>query len=362
MSEKRIINFSAGPSTLPVEVLEKAKAQMLNYEGSGMSVMEMSHRSAAFEQIMANTQAKLRSLMNIPNNYKILFLQGGASTQFASIPLNLMKHNKADYIITGYFANNAYKEACKYGDIKIAGSSKDQDFSYIPTSEQISLRDDSDYVYLCSNNTIYGTEYKYDLYTLGKPLVADMSSNILSKEIDVSKYGLIFAGAQKNMGCAGLSVVIIREDLLVEPKSITPSMLSYKLMAEKDSMYNTPPTYSIYILMLMLEWIEKLGGIKVVEENNIRKATLLYDYIDCSNFYQNKVNKGDRSNMNITFTCGDENLDNQFINESKKAGMSNLKGHRAVGGMRASIYNAMTYENVEKLVKFMQKFAQERAQ
>ena len=360
MAENRIFNFSAGPSQLPLEVLKKAQAQMLNYEGSGMSVMEMSHRSKVYDDIITKTQAALRRVMNIPENYKVLFLQGGATQQFSSIPLNLMKNDKADYVVTGNFANNAYKEALKYGEINLAGSSKDANFTYIPKQEALTLSDDADYVYLCANNTIYGTEWKYVPETKNDiPVVCDMSSNILSKPIDVNKYGLIFAGAQKNMGCAGLTVVIVREDLLGYCKPFTPVMMDYKIQADKDSMYNTPPTYAIYILGLVLEWIENLGGLAVMEQKNIAKAQKLYNYIDSSTFYNNPVNKEDRSIMNVVFTSPNAELDAKFAKESAAAGMSNLKGHRSVRGMRASIYNAMPMEGIDALMAFMKKFEEE---
>lgn len=359
MAENRIFNFSAGPSMLPLEVLQKAKSQMLNYEGSGMSVMEMSHRSKVYDQIIVETQKKLRSILNVPDNYKVLFLQGGATMQFSMVPLNLMKKGKADYIVTGNFANNAYKEACKFGDIHLAASSKDKNHSYIPSQAQLHLQADADYVYLCSNNTIYGTQWKYIPETNGVPIVADMSSDILSKLIDVSKYGVIFAGAQKNMGCAGLTVVIIREDLLGNAKENTPVLLDYKTMADKDSMYNTPPTYAIYILGLVLEWIESMGGLEAMEKLNEKKANILYDYLDASEFYKPTAQKEARSWMNVTFTTPSEELDATFVKESAQVGMSNLKGHRAVGGIRASIYNAMPIEGVQALVEFMKKFEEE---
>ena len=355
----RIYNFSAGPSMMPVEVLEKAAAQMLNYEGSGMSVMEMSHRSKAYDNIIVETQARLRRVMNIPENYKVLFLQGGATTQFASIPLNLAKAKKADYIVSGYFANNAAKEAEKYVDVNIAASTKAENFARIPTQAELNLTEDADYVYLCANNTIYGTEFKYVPETNGVPIVADMSSNILSKPIDVTKYDVIFAGAQKNMGCAGLTVVIVKEDLLGNADPKTPVMLNWKTLADKDSMYNTPPTYAIYILGLVLEWIENLGGLEARAKRNEAKAQLLYDYLDSSDFYRGAANKDDRSLMNVTFFSPNAELDAKFAKESAAAGMSNLKGHRAVGGMRASIYNAMPMEGVETLIAFMKKFEAE---
>lgn len=359
MAENRIFNFSAGPSMLPTEVLEKASSQMLNYEGSGMSVMEMSHRSKTYDQIITKTQERMRSILNIPDNYKVLFLQGGATSQFSMVPLNLLEHGKADYIVTGYFAKKAFQEAKKFGDIRLAGSSEDKDYTYIPNQEQLDLDKDADYVYLCTNNTIYGSEWKYTPDTKGKTLVADMSSDILSQPINVADYGVIFAGAQKNMGCAGLSVVIIRDDLIGNAKENTPVMMDYKPLADADSMYNTPPTYAIYILGLVLEWIENLGGLEVMKERNMKKANLLYDYLDQSDFYTSGVRKEDRSIMNVTFKTPNADLDAKFAKESAARGMSNLKGHRAVGGMRASIYNAMPLEGIEALIAFMKEFEEE---
>lgn len=359
MAGNRIFNFSAGPAMLPLEVLQKAQEQMLNYEGSGMSVMEMSHRSKVYDEIIVATQAALRRVMQIPDNYKVLFLQGGATMQFSMVPLNLMQKGKADYIITGNFSNNAYKEALKFGEIHVAGNSKDRNHTYIPTQAELSLSDDADYVHLCSNNTVYGTEWSYVPETNGIPIVADMSSNILSKPIDVSKYGIIYAGAQKNMSCAGLTVVIVREDLLNRAAENIPVLLNYKTMAEKDSMYNTPPTYAIYILKLVLEWIESLGGLKAMEDRNKAKAALLYDFLDTSDFYRPAAQKDARSMMNVTFFAPNDELNAKFAKESAAAGMSNLKGHRAVGGMRASIYNAMPKEGIETLIAFMQKFEAE---
>lgn len=344
---------------LPLEVLQKAQSQMLNYEGSGMSVMEMSHRSKVYDEIITNTQAALRRIMNIPDNYKVLFLQGGATMQFSMVPMNLMKTGKADYIITGNFANNAYKEACKFGEINVAATSKDRNHAYIPAQEDLKLDPAADYVYLCANNTIYGTEWNYVPETNGVPIVADMSSDILSRPVDVSKYGVIFAGAQKNMGCAGLTVVIIREDLLGGAKENIPVMLDFQTMADKDSMYNTPPTYAIYILGLVLEWIENMGGLEEMEKHNVSKANLLYDYLDSSDFYKPAADKEARSMMNVTFTTPNPELDAKFAKESAAAGMSNLKGHRAVGGIRASIYNAMPVEGIETLIAFLKKFAEE---
>ena len=348
---------------LPLSVLEKAASEMTNYHGSGMSVMEMSHRSKVYDTIIKETEASLRRVLSIPAGYKVLFLQGGATTQFAAIPMNLMGTGKADYALTGNFANNAYKEALKFGDIHLAFSSKDTNFDHVPSQDELDIRPDADYFYICANNTIYGTEYHYDPATpAGVPLVADMSSNILSKPVDVSKYGVIYAGAQKNMGPAGVTVVIVREDLLGNyPLEKYPVMLDWKTMAEKDSMYNTPPTYGIYILGLVLEWVEQMGGVKAMQERAEKRAGMLYDYLDSQDFYKAVARKDSRSNMNVTFRTGNDELDAKFAKESMAAGMSNLKGHRSVGGMRASIYNAMPMEGVEKLIDFMKKFAADNA-
>lgn len=355
---ERVYNFSAGPSMLPLEVLQKAAAEMLNYEGSGMSVMEMSHRSPVYEKIIGDAEALLRKVMNIPENYKVLFLQGGASTQFAAVPLNLMNGNKkADYILSGQFSSKAYKEAQKYGDALAVASSKESNFSFVPKTDKNSFRADADYVHICFNNTIYGTKFSYIPDTGDIPLVADMSSCILSEPVDVSKFGVIYAGAQKNMSAAGLTVVIIREDLLGNARAETPTMLDYKVQAENGSMYNTPPTYCIYIAKLVYEWILGLGGLEKMREMNAKKATLLYDYLDGQSYYVAPVEKESRSMMNVTFVTGDADLDKKFASEAAKAGLVNLKGHRSVGGMRASIYNAMPYEGVEALVKFMDEFA-----
>ena len=358
---ERIFNFSAGPSMLPVPVLERAAAEMLNYQGSGMSVMEMSHRSKVYDSIIKSTEASLRRVMGIPDNYKVLFLQGGATMQFSAIPLNLMRTGKADYALTGHFAKNAYKEAKKFGEIHVAASSEADNFSYIPSQAELDLTPDADYFYHCANNTIFGTEWKYCPETGSVPVVADMSSNILSKPIDVSKYGVIMAGAQKNMGPAGLTVVIVRDDLLgYYPQDKMPVLLDWKLMADKESMYNTPPTYAIYVLGLVLDWIEnEIGGLTEMQKRNEVKAKLLYDYLDSQSFYQPAARADSRSMMNVTFRTGDADLDAKFVKASIENSMSNLKGHRSVGGMRASIYNAMPYEGVEKLVDFMQKFAKE---
>lgn len=359
MSETRIYNFSAGPSMLPQSVLEKAAHQMLNYNGSGMSVMEMSHRSKVYDTIIKETELSLRRVMNIPSNYKVLFLQGGATTQFAAIPMNLMQKGRADYAITGNFANTAYKEALKFGDINISYTSKETNFNRVPRQSELKIRENSDYFYICANNTIFGTEYNYNPETpKNVPLVADMSSNILSKPIDVSKYGVIYAGAQKNMGSAGLTVVIVREDLLGRYQTQkNPTILDWNIMAQNNSMLNTPPTYAIYILGLVLEWIENLGGLEQMQKRANQKSSLLYDYLDSQNFYKPTAEKQSRSKMNITFNTGDKNLDEKFIKASIENGMSNLKGHRSIGGMRASIYNAMPIEGVEKLIDFMKHFA-----
>lgn len=346
---------------LPVPVLERAAAEMLNYHGSGMSVMEMSHRSKVYDSIIKSTEASLRRVMGIPENYKVLFLQGGATMQFSAIPLNLMRTGNADYALTGNFAMNAYKEAKKFGNIHVAASSESENFSYIPSQQELDLSPNADFFYHCSNNTIFGTEWKYCPQTNGVPVVADMSSHILSKPIDVSQYGVIMAGAQKNMGPAGLTVVIVREDLLgFYPKDKMPVLLDWKLMADKESMYNTPPTYAIYMLGLVLDWIEnEVGGLAEMQKRNEKKAKLLYDYLDSQSFYQPAARADSRSLMNVTFRTGNEDLDAKFVKESATQGMSNLKGHRLVGGMRASIYNAMPYEGVETLVDFMHKFAKE---
>ncbi|MBQ8229358.1 MAG: 3-phosphoserine/phosphohydroxythreonine transaminase [Clostridia bacterium] len=355
---ERVYNFSAGPSMLPVQVLETAAAEMLNYQDSGMSVMEMSHRSPVYEKIIQDAEKLLREVMNIPDNYKVLFLQGGASTQFAAVPLNLLSGSgKADYILSGQFSTKAYKEAQKYGDIAVAGSTKDINFSAVPKSETLNFRADADYVHMCFNNTIYGTKFRYIPDTGSVPLVADMSSCILSEPVDVSKFGLIYAGAQKNMSAAGLTVVIVREDLLGKARPETPTMLDYKTMADNDSMYNTPPCYCIYIAKLVYEWILGLGGLEKMREHNAKKAALLYDYLDSQDYYLAPVAKDSRSMMNVTFVTGDAELDKKFASEASSAGLKNLKGHRSVGGMRASIYNAMPMDGVEKLVAFMKEFA-----
>lgn len=355
---ERVFNFSAGPSMLPLPVLEKAAAELVNYGEAGMSVMEMSHRSPDYEAIITAAEKNLRTVMNVPDNYKILFLQGGASTQFAAVPLNLMKTGKADYILSGQFSTKAYKEAQKYGDAKAVASSKDANFSFVPETTRESFRADADYVHICFNNTIYGTKFSYIPDTGDIPLVADMSSCILSEPVDVSKFGVIYAGAQKNMAPAGLTVVIVREDLLGNARDITPSMLDWKLMADNGSMYNTPPCYSIYMAGLVYEWIISIGGLDEMKKMNEKKADLLYGYLDSQDYYIAPVKKESRSMMNVTFVTGNEELDKKFAKEAAANGLKNLKGHRSVGGMRASIYNAMPYEGVEKLVAFMKDFAE----
>jgi phosphoserine aminotransferase len=343
---------------LPLPVLEKAAAELVNYGESGMSVMEMSHRSADFEPIIYEAEKLLRKLMNVPDNYKILFLQGGASTQFAAVPLNLIgKTGKADYIVSGLFSGKAYKEALKYGDIKEVATSKADNFTYVPRVSRDAFRPDASYVHICFNNTIYGTKYDYIPDTGDIPLVADMSSCILSEPVDVSKFGVIYAGAQKNMAPAGLTVVIVREDLLGHELPITPDMLSWKIASDNDSMYNTPPCYTIYIAKLVYEWLLSIGGLEAMKRINEEKAKLLYDYLDSQSYYIAPVKKQSRSIMNVTFVTGNEALDKKFAKEAEAAGLKNLKGHRSVGGMRASIYNAMPREGIVKLIAFMADFA-----
>ncbi len=357
----RVYNFSAGPSMLPLPVLEKAAAEMTNYNGSGMSVMEMSHRTPVYEAIIQEAEANLRKLMNIPDNYKVLFLQGGASTQFASVPLNLLKTGKADYVVSGQFSKKAYKEAQKYGDIKLIASSEDKNFTYIPKITKDMVRQDADYVHVCYNNTIFGTKYPEVPETGDVTLVADMSSCIISEPVDVTKFGVIYAGAQKNMGPSGLTVVIVREDLLGTQREDTPTMLNWKEMADNDSMYNTPPCYAIYVAGLVFKWVLELGGLEKMKEINEKKAAILYDFLDSSKLFKAVAEKEYRSMMNVTFVTGDADLDKKFCKEATEAGFVNGKGHRSVGGMRASIYNAMPTEGVEKLVEFMKKFEAENA-
>ncbi len=357
----RVYNFSAGPSMLAESVLQKAADQMLDYEGSGQSVMEMSHRSKVYQSIIDSAEALLRSVMAIPDNYKVLFLQGGASTQFAMVPLNLMNGSgKADYIITGQWANKAYKEAARYGAARVAASSQDKTYTYIPKTTRADFDPEADYVHICLNNTIYGTKYPELPDTGDVPLVADISSCILSEPIDVSRFALLYAGAQKNVAPAGLTIVIVREDMLGHARDITPTMLNYVTHAENGSMFNTPPCYNIYICKLVLEWIQnEIGGLPAMKKINEKKAGLLYDFLDNSKLFKGTVEKDSRSLMNIPFVTGNEELDAKFVKEAAAAGFVNLKGHRTVGGMRASVYNAMPVEGVEKLVAFMAAFEKE---
>ena len=356
----RVYNFSAGPAVLPEEVLQEAAAEMMDYRGCGMSVMEMSHRSKVYETIIKEAESDLRELMNIPDNYKVLFLQGGASQQFAMIPMNLMKNGVADYIITGQWAKKAYQEAKMYGNAKAIASSEDETFSYIPDCSDLPIDEDADYVYICENNTIYGTKFKELPNTKGKILVSDVSSCFLSEPVDVTKYGVIYGGVQKNIGPAGVVIVIIREDLISEDVLPgTPTMLRYKTHADADSLYNTPPAYGIYICGKVFKWLKKQGGLAAMKEYNEKKAKILYDFLDSSKLFKGTVRKEDRSLMNVPFVTGDKDLDAKFVSEAKAAGFENLKGHRSVGGMRASIYNAMPIEGVEKLVAFMEKFEKE---
>ena len=351
----RVYNFSAGPSTLPLEVLKQAQAEMLDYGNSGMSITEMSHRTKTFMAVNDEANALLRELMNIPEDYAVLFVQGGASQQFAAVPLNLMKTGKADYIVTGNFAGKAQEEGMKYGEAKIVASSKDKNFTYIPDVDKIEFSSDADYVHLTSNNTIFGSRFT-KFPTTKAPLVADMSSNILSEEVNVSKFGVIYAGAQKNIAPAGVTIVIVRKDLLGNALPACPTMLNYAIHAKNDSLYNTPPCFSIYVSMLVFRWLKALGGVKAIQEINEYKAGLLYDFIDNSSLYKNYVNVKDRSIMNVPFVTGSEELDAKFVKEATANGFVSLKGHRLVGGMRASIYNAMPVEGVKALIEFMKKF------
>ena len=356
----RVYNFAAGPAVLPEEVLKEAADEMLDYNGTGMSVMEMSHRSKDFEVIIQDAERNLRELMNIPNNYKVLFLQGGASMQFAMVPMNLMKNRVADYIITGQWAKKAATEAEKFGKVNVLATSADKTFSYIPDMSKIKVSNDADYVYICHNNTIYGTTYHTLPDTKEKILVADMSSDILSQPIDVTQYGLIFAGVQKNIGPAGTVIVIIREDLITDDVlNGTPTMLKYKIHSDNNSLYNTPPAYGIYICGKVFKHLKKLGGLEVMKVRNEEKAKILYDYLDSSKLFNGTVVKEDRSLMNVPFITGNKELDDKFIKEAKKVGIENIRGHRTVGGMRASIYNAMPIEGVKYLVEFMKKFEEE---
>ena len=356
----RVYNFSAGPAVLPEEVLKEVAEEMMDYQGTGMSVMEMSHRSADFQKIIDEAEQDLRDLMKIPDNYKVLFLQGGASMQFAMVPMNLMKNRVADYIITGQWAKKAATEAEKFGKVNVLATSADKTFSYIPDMSKIKVSNDADYVYICHNNTIYGTTYHTLPDTKEKILVADMSSDILSQPIDVTQYGLIFAGVQKNIGPAGTVIVIIREDLITDDVlNGTPTMLKYKIHSDNNSLYNTPPAYGIYICGKVFKYLKKLGGLEVMKVRNEEKAKILYDYLDSSKLFNGTVVKEDRSLMNVPFITGNKELDDKFIKEAKKVGIENIRGHRTVGGMRASIYNAMPIEGVKYLVEFMKKFEEE---
>lgn len=356
----RVYNFSAGPAVLPESVLQSAAEEMLDYNGTGMSVMEMSHRSKAYDTIIKTAEKDLRELMEIPDNYKVLFLQGGASQQFAMIPMNLMKNKVADYIVTGQWAKKAYQEAAKYGKANKIASSEDQMFSYIPDCSDLPISEDADYVYICENNTIYGTKYKTLPNTKGKILVSDVSSCFLSEPVDVSQYGILYGGVQKNIGPAGVVIVIIREDLITEDVlEGTPTMLTYKTHADANSLYNTPPAYGIYICGKVFQWIKEMGGLTAMKERNERKAKILYDFLDESKLFRGTAAPEDRSLMNVPFVTGNADLDEKFVKEAKEAGLENLKGHRSVGGMRASIYNAMPEEGVKALVAFMKKFEEE---
>lgn len=358
----RVYNFSAGPAVLPEEVLKEAAEEMMDYRGCGMSVMEMSHRSKTYQTIIDEAEADLRDLIGIPDNYKVLFLQGGASQQFAMIPMNLMKNKVADYIVTGQWAKKAWQEAGKYGKANKIASSEDKTFSYIPDCSDLPISEDADYVYICENNTIYGTKFKTLPNTKGKTLVADVSSCFLSEPVDITKYGIMYGGVQKNIGPAGVVIAIIREDLITgDVLPGTPTMLQYKTHADAGSLYNTPPAYGIYICGKVFKWLKKMGGLTAIKELNEKKAAILYDFLDQSSLFKGTVRKEDRSLMNVPFITGSEELDAKFVKEAKEAGLESLKGHRSVGGMRASIYNAMPVEGVEKLVEFMKKFEAENA-
>ncbi len=356
----RVYNFSAGPAVLPEEVLQEAADEMMDYRGCGMSVMEMSHRSKVFQQILDEAEADLRDLMQIPENYKVLFLQGGASLQFAMIPMNLMKNRVADYIVTGQWAKKAWQEASKYGKANKIASSEDKTFSYIPDCSDLPISPDADYVYICENNTIYGTKYKKLPNTKGKLLVSDVSSCFLSEPVDVSQYGIIYGGVQKNIGPAGMVIAIVRDDLITDDVLPgTPTMMKYKTQADAGSLYNTPNCYCIYMCGKVFKWLKKMGGLAAMKERNEKKAAILYDFLDSSSLFHGTVVKEDRSLMNVPFVTGDADMDAKFVQAATEAGFVNLKGHRTVGGMRASIYNAMPVEGVEKLVAFMKKFEEE---
>ena len=356
----RVYNFSAGPAVLPEDVLKEIQEEIFDYNGSGQSVMEMSHRSKVFDDIIKEAEADLRDLMHIPDNYKVLFLQGGASLQFAMIPMNLMKNKVADYIVTGQWAKKAYQEAAKYGKAVKIASSEDKTFSYIPDCSDLPIDDDADYVYICMNNTIYGTVYKELPNTKGKDLVADVSSCFLSEPLDVSKFAIVYGGVQKNVGPAGMVIAIVREDLITDDVlEGTPTMMKYKTHADADSLYNTPNCWCIYVCGKVFKWLKKMGGLEAMKERNEKKAAILYDFLDSSEMFKGTVEKKDRSLMNVPFVTGDKDLDAKFVKEATEAGFVNLKGHRTVGGMRASIYNAMPIEGVEKLVAFMKKFEED---
>ena len=359
----RIYNFSAGPAVLPEEVLKECADEMFDYKGSGMSVMEMSHRSKVYDTIIKEAEQDLRDLMNIPDNYKVIFLQGGASLLFAGVPMNLMKNGKAAYIITGQWAKKAYEEAQMYGEAVAVASSADKTFSYIPDCSDLDIPEDADYVYICENNTIYGTKFPELPNTKGKELVADVSSCFLSEPVDVTKYGVIYGGVQKNVGPSGVQIVIVREDLIADGPAFkqTPTMMNWKVQADNDSLYNTPPCYGIYVCGKVFKWIKKMGGLEAMKAHNEKKAAILYSFLDQSKLFKATVQGADRSLMNVPFITGDADMDAKFVKEAKEAGFENLKGHRSVGGMRASIYNAMPIEGVEKLVEFMKKFEQENA-
>ena len=359
----RVYNFSAGPAVLPEEVLKECADEMFDYKGSGMSVMEMSHRSKVYDEIIKDAEKDLRDLMNIPDNYKVIFLQGGASLLFAGVPMNLMKNGKAAYIITGQWAKKAYQEAQMYGEAVAVASSADKTFSYIPDCSDLDIPEDADYVYICENNTIYGTKFPELPNTKGKILVADVSSCFLSEPVDVTKYGVIYGGVQKNIGPSGVQIVIVREDLIADGPAFkqTPTMMNWKIQADNESLYNTPPCYGIYVCGKVFKWIKKMGGLEAMKKHNEKKAAILYNFLDQSKLFKATVSGKDRSLMNVPFITGNEELDAKFVKESKAAGFENLKGHRTVGGMRASIYNAMPIEGVEKLVEFMKKFEAENA-
>ncbi len=353
----RVYNFSAGPAILPEEVLQEAAAEMLDYRGCGMSVMEMSHRTDTYQTIIDEAEQDLRDLMGIPANYKVLFLQGGAHLQFSMVPMNLMKNRVADYILTGVWAKKAYQEAKMFGKANVIASSEDKTFSYIPDCSDLPVSEDADYVYICENNTIYGTKFKTLPNTKGKDLIADVSSCFLSEPVDVSKYGMLYGGAQKNIGPAGVVIAVIREDLITDQVlEGTPTMLRYKTHADNGSMYNTPPAYGIYICGKVFKWLKKMGGLEAIKVHNETKAKILYDYLDQSTFFKGTVRKEDRSLMNAPFVIGDKDMEALFVKEATAAGLTNLKGHRSVGGMRASIYNAMPVEGVAALVNFMEDF------